>query len=277
MNTGNIPIDEAISLYDQLWTLKALGKRYGKDPGFIRRLLVSQGVRIRSVKEAANILKKQNVKAYAYADEICEKYEKGKTKQILGDEYGCSPNTIIKILKENGIQTRTKSEANKLSYKLTLKKDLQETKPDHEGICDLYKKTKSLLALEKNFKYHRGLLIQILKHNGLSIYKSFHEDYRHKKGAIKRAYDKGKSIQILATEYNVSVMTMQRYFTIHNIKRRPQGRGIAFRITHKDEAGKIREAYQNNEETKKTLAKKYGVSEGTISNYLMYFNIKKRP
>ena len=99
----NLPMDEVIEDYQSGMTLRKLSEWYGYDKSTIRRLLLKEGVGLRSKGGGVN-------RVDLPLEEIIKDYESGITTVELGKRHGVSDATIVNRLKEHGIEIRSKGE-----------------------------------------------------------------------------------------------------------------------------------------------------------------------
>ena len=112
-------LEQAILDYNSGMTSTELSKKYSYDPQTITTRLREAGVQIRKrgfggmnkakkeklySKQTSSVLK-ENKKKYPL-DKIKKDYESGMTSRELGKKYGCSYVTILKRLREAGVQIR---------------------------------------------------------------------------------------------------------------------------------------------------------------------------
>ena len=116
-NKLKFPLEQVIKDYQSGMTSTELGKKYGYDAKTITTRLREAGVQIRKRgfggmnkakkeklydKQKISVLKR-NKKKYPL-DKIKKDYESGMTSYELGKKYGCSYATILKRLREAGVQ-----------------------------------------------------------------------------------------------------------------------------------------------------------------------------
>ena len=120
----NLPTEQIIIEYNNGMSTIKLGKKYGCDSAAIYQRLKKNNVKIRSRSEAQIL----NLPI----DQIIIEYNNGINTIELGKKYNCSPATVNKNLKNNGIKIRSNSEAQKKYY---------ESHPEaHEEMSERMKK-----------------------------------------------------------------------------------------------------------------------------------------
>lgn len=280
---SRLPVDEIVDLYNnQDYTLIDLGQKYDSSPSTIRTLLKEAGVPIRSRSEAALKKKKvprkrKQIEAYSFAEEICERYLRGEGKTPLGEDYNCSPNTIAKILKQNGVHLRTIKESLRLRSIRLLNEQIEALKKEHTAICKLYQEGMPMITLQRLYRCQAKVIKGILTVYGVKIRSNSHFSivYADDKSKIEKMYEEGLSLAAIAKKYDVAPITIHRYFVYHSIPTRNPTNRSTFIKRFADDKERIRQSYVRNRTTIKELAEEYNVSNATMYNYIVHFGFDK--
>lgn len=85
---------------------------------------------------------------------IIADYRSGKTGQELSIDYKCSKTTIIKLLKEQGVDVR---------------KDKARAKLDDDMVIDMYRQMKTAQQIAEHFGVSKQVILQCLKKHGVKL------------------------------------------------------------------------------------------------------------
>ena len=85
---------------------------------------------------------------------IIADYLSGKTGQEMSIDYKCSKTTIIKLLKEQGVDVR---------------KDKARAKLDDDMVIDMYRQMKTAQQIAKHFGVSKQVILQCLKKHGVKL------------------------------------------------------------------------------------------------------------
>lgn len=203
-----LPEQEIISKYNNKESVISLSKQYNCGQGVIKRLLQSNNIHIRKIRESvADIyipdIEKQNV---------IDLYNQGKSVRDISKIYKCKRSTILSFMKTFNIKRRNGTNP---VYPLLLK--------NKKHIIKLYNKTENLLIIAKIYNCVGSTIADFLDKENIS---------RRKNGNIKsipikdkhKLYDlhwnKLMTMYQLGKIYNVGPCTMATFFDKNNIKRR---------------------------------------------------------
>jgi len=191
--TDRKDIDEIKRLYNQRWTPEALGEKYNVAKKTIRDLLRREGVQMRTQSEA-----QQKITDPKVIDEIKSLYNQGWTQGALGEKYNASNETIANLLKREGVQMRTQSEAKK---KITDPKVIDEIK-------SLYNQGWTPDALGEKYNVSRETIDKLLKREGVQM-RTISEALRKRHGlelddekVVDLFFNSGWEIRQIAREFN---------------------------------------------------------------------------
>lgn len=85
---------------------------------------------------------------------IISDYRSGKTGQELSIDYKCSKTTIIKLLKEQGVDVR---------------KDKARAKLDDDAVIMMYQQMQTAEQIAKHFGVCKQVILQCLKEHGVKL------------------------------------------------------------------------------------------------------------
>lgn len=157
--------NKIINEYKSGISAEELGRIYKCDAGLIRRVVNDV---IRTQSEANKLTRKQYRSAIVRKDveahtlEIINEFTSGTGIFILAKKYKCNPCVIRRILDQNEIPMRTRSESQKFRQDLKRKKrpDLWQNK---EQICMLRDQGMSSIEIGKIFNTSDNMIRTILK------------------------------------------------------------------------------------------------------------------
>jgi hypothetical protein len=127
-----IPDTEVVRLYQAGESLHALGKQFGVDRYVIRRILRQAGIERRDMAAATRL-----TRTVAYDDaEVVRRYLAGESARALGIAYGVHERAIYRTLREQGIRSRTITEANNLVLDLLSLEQRRERASRHAVVWE---------------------------------------------------------------------------------------------------------------------------------------------
>ena len=95
--------DEIVRLYtEEKWSLKKIGRKFGKDNGVIRRVLDTNGIKVDK--------KRRRTPDYLWTNKDIENiinlYHSGLSYRTIAEQYPCHANTIQRLLKKHSTKIR---------------------------------------------------------------------------------------------------------------------------------------------------------------------------
>jgi len=153
--------DEAqiIQDYQSGMSTNEVGKRHSCAHHTVRAVLKRNGISIRTLKEAQQLLA-GHIEPLNEA-QIIQDYESGMSSPEVGEKHGCNDKTVCSILKRNGIPRRTKKEAQQLFA--------GHIEPLHEAqIIQDYKSGMTSHEVGKRHGCAHSSVILLLKRNSIS-------------------------------------------------------------------------------------------------------------
>jgi Mor family transcriptional regulator len=203
-----------------------------------------------------------------YCKAIAEWYQEGKSSEQLGLEYGLSPQTIINILRRQGIPIKPKGRLSKISVAIRKKiaKEYLGGKTSHQlGLeYDLSPQTIADIARSQGVPIRPPGIIK-----GVTIVKGSAE--REKRDAlIIEKYKSGVSVFALSKEFDLKRSHIYRIFDKNKAKvgksGNPKGNG-SFRKVPLEKYSEIVEKFLAGK-TMNQLGIEYNVNRNTIRNVL---------
>lgn len=93
-----LPTAEVVAKYKAGWSLRRIGERYFAAPGVVRRVLTSEGVKMRQNSRAKT--------AELPIAEVVEEYKSGWSLRRLGAKYSVDSQIIRRTLVREGVEVR---------------------------------------------------------------------------------------------------------------------------------------------------------------------------
>lgn len=192
--------------YQEGESSEQLGLKYNLSPQTIINTVRRQGI---PTKPKGRICKVP----IEYRRAIAEWYQEGKTSQQLGLEYDLSPETIIKIVRSQGVKIRSPG----ITKGVTIVKGTTEREKRNALIIEKYKSGIRVLDLCEEFGLERSHIYRIFYRNKVKVGKSgnpqgngsFRKVSLEKYSEVKEKFLAGKTMNQLAIEYNVNRNTIR--------------------------------------------------------------------
>jgi len=230
-------IDEIKRLYGERWTPEALGEKYDASKETIKNLLIREGVQMRTQSGAP-----QKITDPEVIEEIKRLYDEGLSYEALGKKYDASSQAIDNLLKREGVQTRTMSEAARKRHGLEI---------DDEKVVDLFFNSEwEIRQIARKFntthKTIRRILQKYVESQGVAGIR-FKGGTRIPATVIQKIiydYDVLKdSSPVVAQRYGFSTHTIKRVLGIYDIPMRSYSEAQKVRQKKKQEMPKTGSFY----------------------------------
>ena len=248
-----------------------LGEAYGVSDQCIGAAIKRNGIKIRSGGES------QRKFTAEQELEICQRYLEGESSKQLADAYETGPNTILSAIKRNGVKARSGSEAFSGAARVKASAARRSLSPEQEiEVCRLYESGQNQAQISKLYGVTAGPIRRALVTHGIPI-----RSISLTKGGLNadqqqevcRRYLAGETTVELAEAFGVNNGTIGRYLRCNgiNARSRVESRGG---LTD-EQIAEVCNRYQQGENTVQ-LMQAYGVTHGTIGNYLKRNGIELR-
>jgi transposase-like protein len=184
-----------------------IAKRHGVTSTTILNILHRSGV---TVREASR--KGQSIFTPEEADNIVKAYQDGTSSTVLTTRYGCTRNTIIRVLKNAGVKIRGPMGQRKHIFS---PEEMAEWAREYE-------KGSSVKAIAQRHGTYRKLVSSVLKSSGITI-------RGHRRPTVLspdiiaewvREYEGGSTMLSIAKRYNTSNDRVRRVLTRSGVKLR---------------------------------------------------------
>lgn len=201
--------------YQEGKSSEQLGLEYNLSPQTIVNTVRRQGFPIRSNGRGSKI-------SIEYRRAIAKWYQEGKTSQQLGLEYDLSPETIIKIVRSQGVKIRLPG----ITKGITIVKGTTEREKRNALIIEKYQNGVRVLDLCKEYNLERSHIYRIFDKHGVKVRKSgnpqgngsFRKVPLEKYSEVVEKSLAGKTMNQLAIEYNVNRNTIRNVLMKSGIK-----------------------------------------------------------
>lgn len=151
-----LPDDEIINLYNNNKSLDYIGKLYNCDPATIKKWLLSNGVKLRSVSEAHDGI----ISCDLPDEDVVDMYINGSNLNDIAERFNCSAHTIRNRLVLHGVKVRSLSEAKIGICKICL--------PVNE-VVEMYNNGNSPDMIGKHFLCSDTPIHRILEENNITL------------------------------------------------------------------------------------------------------------
>lgn len=146
---------------------------------------------------------------------MCKLYKSGLTLREIGQKTGYHHKTVSKYLKKSGIKIVRKPLKTKLNPKV---KHYQNKQMRDEEIIKQYLEGIGSPTIAKSLRIDKRTVLKVLKDNNIKRNNKYVKP-RPQKHIVKKLYKDGKTIEQLATEFNVPTYAISKQ--LDKIKRSP--------------------------------------------------------
>jgi|GEM_PF-2070369 len=210
-----------VDLYVSGLSMIEIGSKYGISDSTVRRYLIRKGVSLRGLSEARGGLCKEEEK------QAIKRYLSGENSVDIGRSLGKSYQTILAMLRRNGIQTRTVGEAICVKNEIHL---------DVEDICRRYQEGETAHDIANSLSTGYAGIYALLRRNNVQI-RTKQESQVHRFEQhlnvedICSRYVGGESANAIAEDYPISNDGILNLLKRHGVevRERPEG-GDAIRF-----------------------------------------------
>ena len=232
--------------------LVKVGEKFNASKPAIRRLLIKQGVQIRSNGETLLQVSKEEV------NEILKRFKSGESISSITNSLGYkSRDSVVKhLVKANLYTIKTGSRRQKVS------------KSDHKDIVKRYLDGEMMGSIAESYGCSNDPIRAVLKSNGVRLRTNI--EYRANKMPDQETqkdiccfYEKGNTLEETSEKFDCARGTVKKVLRLYDIRIRDQhesSTGI-----HPDEWDAICRRYVEDEESTVTIARDYKVNSATIA------------
>jgi len=183
-----------MEMYAEGLTMVEIGRRFGIRDCTVRRYLIREGVSLRSLSEAKGGLNKEE------ENEAIKRYLSGENSVDIAKSFNKNYNTILAMLRRNGIETRSVGEAISAKYEMEL---------DANDICRRYQGGETAHEIAKSLSVGYAGIYSLLRRNNVQIRtKQESQIHRFEKNLdvddICSRYLGGESANAIAEDYPIS-------------------------------------------------------------------------
>jgi len=209
--------------------------------------------------------------------QIIEDYQSGMSTYGVAKKHGCSDNTVVNILKRNGIQRRTQQEAGQLRWGHI--ENLNEAQVVSEYLSGM-----STYEVSKKHGCSDNTVVSILKRNGIKIrtrQEASQLYFGHieplNKAQIIEDYQSGMSTIQVGKKHGCANKTVNRLLKQNGIKIRTRQEACQLRYGHIEvlNEAQIIEDYQSGM-TATAVGEKHGCRDNTVFVILKRNGISSR-
>ena len=197
--------------------------------------------------------------------DIKNRYTKLESLKNIGKSYNTSQSTITRVLKENKVRIRGCGEAREIF-----------DNNQKQAIIEKFKKGKSCKKLAEEYETTGGTIARILKELNLDLVKIRGERRRkisnNKNESIALAYKSGRTLESLASEYEVGRDAIKRAVLEEDVQIRPPA--FVHTLTN-EQQNELAKLYKNGMNTVE-LGEKFGIYDTTVGDYLNKMGIERR-
>ena len=151
-----IPYYETIvNRYQAGESMSNIANDYGVERGTIRRILVRQGVNIRSMEETKRAI------PYTDRPKVCNLYREGKSYKEIASEFNCSVDAVRRVLKLGNINPRSNREGRWPNNGIPSHLELE--------VCERYQSGEPTKNLVRDYQVEQSSIFRLLKRKGYEV------------------------------------------------------------------------------------------------------------
>jgi intein-encoded DNA endonuclease-like protein len=202
--------------------------------------------------------------------EIISKYNSNISIITLSKEYNCGQGRIKRILDNNNVHIRGRSECQLKVSTFIPDSSIQE-------VTKLYNSGMSTRQLAKHYNCNRKYISDYMKRNNIIMRKDYADSVRsilkENKDLIINMYNKSKSIAPISKYFNCSEWAIQHFMDDENIDRKHRPYKVDIPL---DDIDKLYKLHHEKDYSMQQLADLYNCTPPTIMDFFDSNNVKRR-
>lgn len=121
----------------------------------IKRILVRQGEKIRSMEETKRVISSED------RDKVCNLYREGKSYSEIAREFNCSVCAVVRVLKLGNVKPRSISESRWPNNGIPAELEIE--------VCERYKAGEPTRNLVRDYQVEQSSIFRLLKRKGYEV------------------------------------------------------------------------------------------------------------